>query len=83
MVKTLPSNAGGTGSIPGRGTRIPYALWPKNQNKNRSNIVTNSIKAKNIPCQKNLKKKTKQLCASNAGGTSSILVPKKKIPCAA
>ena len=25
MVKTLPSNAGGVGSIPGRGTKIPHA----------------------------------------------------------
>ena len=32
MVKTLPSNAGGTGSIPGQGTKVPYALWLKNQN---------------------------------------------------
>ena len=26
MVKTLPSNAGGEGSIPGWGTEIPHAL---------------------------------------------------------
>ena len=32
VVKTLPSNAEGTVSIPGRGTRIPHASWPKNQN---------------------------------------------------
>ena len=32
VVKTLPSNARSTGSIPGQGTRIPYALRPKNQN---------------------------------------------------
>ena len=32
MVKTLPSNAGGSGSIPGQGAKIPHALWPKNQN---------------------------------------------------
>ena len=31
-VKTSPSNAGGVGSIPGRGAKIPHALWPKNQN---------------------------------------------------
>ena len=30
-VKTSPSNAGGVGSIPGRGTKIPHAPWPKNQ----------------------------------------------------
>ena len=32
VVKTLPSNAGGAGSIPGQGAKIPHALWPKNQN---------------------------------------------------
>ena len=26
MVKNLPSNAGDTGSIPGRGTKIPHAM---------------------------------------------------------
>ena len=26
MVKNLPCNAGDTGSIPGRGTKIPYAM---------------------------------------------------------
>ena len=34
MVKTLPSNAGGTGLIPGQGTKIPHPMffWPKGQN---------------------------------------------------
>ena len=32
MVKTSPSNAGGMGSIPGRGAKIPHALGPKKQN---------------------------------------------------
>ena len=32
MVKTLPSNAGGVGSIPGLGAKIPLASWPKTQN---------------------------------------------------
>ena len=32
VVKTSPSNAGGVGSIPGQGAKIPHALWPKNQN---------------------------------------------------
>ena len=42
VVNTSPSNAG---SIPGRGAKIPYALWPRNQDINNiSNIVTNSIK---------------------------------------
>ena len=32
MVKTSPSNAGGVGSIPGRGANVPHASQPKNQN---------------------------------------------------
>ena len=32
VVKTLPSNAGGAGSILGRGAKIPHSYWPKNQN---------------------------------------------------
>ena len=32
MVKTLPSNAGNTDSIPGWGSEIPHASWTKNQN---------------------------------------------------
>ena len=31
VVKTLPSNAGGVGSIPGQEAKIPHATWPKNQ----------------------------------------------------
>ena len=31
MVKTLPSNTGGAGSIPGWGAKIPHASQPKNQ----------------------------------------------------
>ena len=44
VVKTLPSNAGCAGSIPGQGAKISHASWSKNQTKNRSNIVTNSVK---------------------------------------
>ena len=32
VVKTAPFNAGGAGSIPGHGSNIPHASWPKNQN---------------------------------------------------
>ena len=32
VVKFSPCNAGGTGLIPGRGTKIPHASQPKNQN---------------------------------------------------
>ena len=34
VVKTSPSNAGGAGSIPGWGTKIPHALGPKKKNQN-------------------------------------------------
>ena len=45
MVKTSPCNTGNAGSIPVGETKIPYASGPKNQNiKNRSNVVTNSMK---------------------------------------
>ena len=32
MVKTLPSTAGGVGSIPVWGAKIPQASWSRNQN---------------------------------------------------
>ena len=48
VVKTLPSNAGGAGSIPGWGAKIPQASRPKNKIKNRSRIVANSIKTLKI-----------------------------------
>ena len=32
VVKTSPSNAGGAGLIPDQEAKIPYALWPRNQN---------------------------------------------------
>ena len=38
VVKPLPSNAGGMGSIPGQGAKIPYASRPKNQKKIFKNI---------------------------------------------
>ena len=43
LVKTLPSNAGGAGSIPGQRVKIPHTLCPKTQKQNRSNVVINSI----------------------------------------
>lgn len=45
-LKTFPYSAGGVGSMPGGGAKIPYASLPSNQNiHNRSNLVTNLIKA--------------------------------------
>ena len=45
VVKTSPSNAGGVGLVSSLGATIPRASQPKSKkHKNRSNIVTNSIK---------------------------------------
>ena len=54
MVQWLrPHSSGGVGSIPDWGAKIPHALWPNNQNTNRSNIETNSIKTlKTVHIQK-------------------------------
>ena len=32
MAKNPPSSAGGVGLVPGRGTKILHASWPKNHN---------------------------------------------------
>ena len=39
VVKTLPSNAGGEGSIPGWGAKIPHASWPESQNIKKEAIL--------------------------------------------
>ena len=53
---TLPSNAGGVGSIPGRGSRTPHASWPNNQNIKQKQYCNKDFK--NGPRQKkSLKKK--------------------------
>ena len=60
MVKTLPSNAGGAGSIPGWGAKIPHALWPKNQNikqKQYCNKFNKDLKKMVHIKKKKLKKK--------------------------
>ena len=62
MVKILPSNAGGVGSIPGQGAKISHASRPENQNiNNRSDIIRSSkkilIKGVHIKKKKILKKR--------------------------
>ena len=60
MVKTSPSNAGGVGSIPGWGAKIPHASQPKNQNIKQKQYCNKFNKDfKNGPDQKILKKKKK------------------------
>ena len=44
VVKTLPSKAGGAGSILGQGTKIPHALGPKNQNIKQKPYCNKSVK---------------------------------------
>ena len=69
VVKTLPSNAGGEGSIPGQGAKIPHASWPKNQNikqKQFCNKFNKDFKNGLHQKKKNLKKKkrfnTSKIC---------------------
>ena len=66
VVKTSPSNAGGEGSIPGWGAKIPHALGPKNQHIKQKQYCNKFNKDfKNVPHQKNL---TKKVYASNEAG---------------
>ena len=58
MIKTSPSNAGGVGSFPGQGAKIPHALWPKNQNIKQKQYCNKFSKDfKNGPHQKKSLKK--------------------------
>ena len=53
MIKTLPSNAGAVGSIPGQGTKIPLALRSKNVNTKQKQHCNKFNKGlKNGPHQK-------------------------------
>ena len=62
MVRTLPSNAGSAGSIPGQGATVPYASQPQNLNiikrygkkfsedfRKREDILFISLGAENLP----------------------------------
>ena len=61
MVKALPSNAGGLGSIPGRGVNIPHASRPKNQNRRQKQYCNKFNKDfKNGPHTKKILKKKKK-----------------------
>ena len=60
MVKTLPSNAGGVGSIPGQGIKISHASCPKNQSiKQKQDCYKFNKDFKNNPHQKKIEKKKK------------------------
>ena len=53
LLKTLPSNAGDMGLIPGWGAKISHASQSNKPKQNRSSIVTNSIKTLNMVYIKN------------------------------
>ena len=64
VVKTLPSNAGGAGSIPGRGTKIPHASQPKNQSikqKQYCNKFNKDFKKIMVHIKKKILKKKKRI----------------------
>ena len=53
VVRTSPSSAGGAGSIPSWGAKIPHASWPKNQNIKQKQYCNKFNKDfKNGPYQK-------------------------------
>ena len=58
VAKTLPSNVGDAGLIPGWGTKIPHASWPKNQNMKQKQYCNKFNKdfKKWSTSKKNLKK---------------------------
>ena len=55
VVKTLPFNAGGAGSVLGQGAKIPHALQPKKQNIKQKQYCNKFNKVfKNGPHQKKI-----------------------------
>ena len=71
VVKTLPSNAGGVGSIPVRGAKIPQASGPKNQNMKQKQYCNKFNKdfKKMVHIKKNFLKKY-QLALNKCMGLS-------------
>ena len=62
VAKTSPSNAGGTGLIPGWGARIPHASWQKkNKTMDRNNVVADLIKTLKMAHLKKKKKTFKKM----------------------
>ena len=57
VVKTSPSSSGGVGSVPGQGTKIPRASWPKYQSIKQKHCYKFNKDFKKGPHLKNLKKK--------------------------
>ena len=66
MAETLPSSAGGAGSIPGQGAGLPHASWPKSQNMKQRQYCNKFNKDfKNGPHQTNIFKKPNNMCEIN------------------
>ena len=59
MIKTLSSNAGGMGSMPGGGAKISHVSWPEHQNIKQKQYCNKFNKDfKNGPHQKMLERKS-------------------------
>ena len=83
MVKTLPSNAGGAGLIPGQGAKIPHPLQPNNQNIKQKQYCNKFHKDfKNGPREKkeNPLKKKPGLCVKGLLNINSGLQSGPKDP---
>ena len=74
VIKTLPSNAGNSGSKLDHGAKIPHASWSKNQNIKQKNIVTKLIKTskKMVHIKKKKKKNLKSVKHLNIICFSSV-----------
>ena len=59
MVKTLPSNPGGAGSIPGQGAEIPHTSGQKTKTKQKQYCNKFNKDFKNGPYQKKKNSKKK------------------------
>ena len=72
MVNTSPSNAGGVGSIPGQKADSTCLAAKKTKTENRSNVVTNSIRALKMVHIKKKRIKTQVTCNTTQRKLSSM-----------
>ena len=80
MVKTSPSNAGGSGSIPDWGAKITCALRPKNQNiKQRQYCNKFNKNYKYGPHQREKKRKENSRESDSFTHTSARLSPPSRV----
>ena len=76
VVKILPSNAGGTGSVPGRGTKIPHASPKKPKHKKKK---TKNQKQYCNKFNKDLKKKMVHIKKIFTKKKRNFLLKKKRL----